>query len=196
MAPYGPINKEFAAATVKLVEGETLQAQAAKNGTLDRETYARVIANKTAVLFGMAAKVGGMIGQGTPEQVEALSTYGFNVGLAFQIVDDILDLIADSQKLGKDAGIDIAQGRGLATALTTANGHAPAAHAPVAVMDAPADPLDAFKQKMLSGGYIEEGRAQAKVLAQLGVDALSIFAPSPAIDELKALADLVINREY
>lgn len=202
MAPYGKLNEEFAAATVALVEGETLQAQAAKNNSLTREVYARIIAKKTAILFQMAARVGAMLGKGTPEQVDALGNYGFNVGLAFQIVDDILDLIADATKLGKDAGIDVAQGRGLATALAhtsvNGNGNGNGAHA-VAVMEAepePADPLEAFKQKMISGGYIEEGRVQARQLADLGILSLADFAPSPAVDELKAFAEMVINRDH
>ncbi len=145
MAPYGKLNQEFAEATVALVEGETLQAAAAKNGQLDRETYMRVIAKKTAVLFGMAAKVGAMLANGTDAQIEAMSQYGFNVGLAFQIVDDILDLIADSKQLGKTAGLDIAQGRGIATALansSTHNGNGHTAQSSVAVLDAPPAELD------------------------------------------------------
>src|SRR5579864_2110072 len=164
MAPYGKLNEEFAQATVALVEGETLQAAAAKNGQLDRETYMRVIAKKTAVLFAMAAKVGAMFGQGTDAQNGALSQYGFNIGLAFQIVDDILDLIADSQQLGKTSGIDVVQGRGLVTALA----HDEAQHinnhngaTAVAVLEAPSanpDPMAAFKAKLMSGNYIQEGQ--------------------------------------
>src|SRR5206468_9938446 len=90
------------------------------NGQLDRETYARIIAKKTASLFAAAVRLGAMLGGGSKEQVEALAQYGFNLGLAFQIVDDILDLIADSQKLGKTAGLDIVQGKGFVTAATTA----------------------------------------------------------------------------
>jgi octaprenyl-diphosphate synthase len=212
MAPYGKLNEEFAAATVALVEGETLQAQAAKYNTLTREVYAKIIAKKTAILFQMAARVGAMLGKGTPEQVEALGQYGFKVGLAFQIVDDILDLIADSKKLGKDAGIDIAQGRGLAMAMATGsvgsingnghgNGNGHNTHG-VAIMEAepeppaPVDPLEAFKRKMLTGGYVEEGREQAQQLSALGIADLAIFPPSPALDELKAFAEMVVNRDY
>ncbi len=198
MAPYGKLNEEFAAATVALVEGETLQAQAAKFNTLTREIYARIIAKKTAILFQMAARVGAMLGKGTKEQVDALGNYGFNIGLSFQIVDDILDLIADSTKLGKDAGIDIAQGRGLATAMAHTNGNG--THVVEAVLEAEAepaaDPLEAFKQKMLSGGYVEEGRVQAQQLSALGLSFLSAFPTSAAVDELKAFAEMVVNRDH
>lgn len=202
MAPYGKLNEEFAQATVALVEGETLQAYAAKTGQLDRETYMRVIAKKTAVLFAMAAKVGGMLGGGSEVQNEALSQYGFNVGLAFQIVDDILDLIADSKQLGKTAGIDIAQGRGLVTALASgsgsngSNGHRSNGGS-VAVLEAPpADPMEAFKAKMLSGNYIEQGHQQAEQLARLAVLSLAALPPSPAVDEMVALSHAVVERDH
>jgi len=200
MAPYGKLNEEFAQATVALVEGETLQAAAAKDGQLDRETYMRVIAKKTAVLFSMAAKIGAMLAKGTDTQYEALSQYGFNLGLAFQIVDDILDLIADSHKLGKTAGIDVAQGRGFATAVAHeqhANGHSTAAT--VAVLEAPnvsPDPMAAFKAKLMKGNYIQEGRQQAEQLAQLALMALRDLGPSSAKEELVALARQAVARDH
>src|SRR5215468_5895267 len=91
MAPFKDLNIVFADATVALVEGETLQAAAAKSGQLDRETYTRIIAKKTASLFAAAVKLGAMLAGGSAEQITALEQYGFNLGLAFQIVDDILD---------------------------------------------------------------------------------------------------------
>lgn len=198
MAPYKDLNIIFAQATIALVEGETLQAAAAKSGQLDRETYARIIAKKTAVLFAAATKLGALLGGGSQEQIDALEQYGFNLGLAFQITDDILDLIADSQKLGKTAGIDVAQGKGLAAALAgsgsgAGNGHSTAT---ATVLETNPDPMVAFKQKMLTGGYIEEGRQNAENLAALAAMSLSVFPPSPALDELHALARLVVERDH
>ncbi len=197
MAPYQDLNIVFAEATVALVEGETLQAAAAKSGQLDRETYTRIIAKKTASLFAAATKLGGMIAGASKEYIDALEQYGFNLGLAFQIVDDILDLIADSQKLGKTAGIDIAQGKGLATALAghgnggNGNGHG------VAVIEVDqADPMSAFKQKMLAGNYIQEGRENAERLAQIAGMNLMSLPPSPALDELLLLTRQVVERDH
>src|SRR5260221_3025338 len=195
MAPYRDLNIVFAEATVALVEGETLQAAAAKSGQLDRETYTRIIAKKTASLFAAATKLGAMLGGGTQEQINALEQYGFNLGLAFQIVDDILDLIADSKQLGKTAGLDVVQGKGFATALAGANGHDVAgngASAPAAVVDVDAaDPLSAFKQKMMAGNYIHEGREKAANLAPLAAMSLELLPASPALDELRDLTQQV-----
>jgi geranylgeranyl pyrophosphate synthase len=199
MAPFKDLNVVFAEATVALVEGETLQASAAKSGQLDRETYTRIIAKKTASLFAAAAKLGGMLGGGTPAQVSAFEQYGFNLGLAFQIVDDILDLVADSQQLGKTAGLDLAQGKGFVTAVA---GHGEVGSngksAGTAVLEpAPAaDPMAAFKLKMLSGNYIQEGRQNAHQLAALASMSLGALPPSPALDELLALARQVVERDH
>ncbi|MCS6872836.1 MAG: polyprenyl synthetase family protein [Anaerolineae bacterium] len=194
MAPYGDLNIIFAEMTSQLVEGETLQAAAAKEGKLNRETYARIIAKKTASLFAGAAKLGATLGKGTPQQIEALYQYGFNLGLAFQIVDDILDLIADSQKLGKTAGIDLAQGKGLAVALANGGNGAQTA---VAVVEAQEeDPGAALKRKLLQGNYIEEGWQQARQLAALAKLQLNTLPSSVARDELLRLADAAVEREY
>src|SRR5258706_2086643 len=196
MAPFKDLNIVFANATVALVEGETLQAAAAKSGQLDREPYTRIIAKKPASLFAAAAKLGGMLGNGTKEQIDALEQYGFNVGLAFQIVDDILDLIADSKQLGKTAGIDVAQGKGFAMATATANGGS-GHRAGTAVVDVDAsDPMSAFKQKMLTGNYIQEGRENAQNLAMLAAMSLTVLPESPARDELQALTRHVVERDH
>jgi geranylgeranyl pyrophosphate synthase len=193
MAPYKDLNIIFAEMTAALVEGETLQAAAAKAGKLDRETYARIIAKKTASLFAGAAKMGATLGGGTPDQIAALEQYGFNLGLAFQIADDILDLIADSEKLGKTAGIDIAQGKGFAMAMA-ANGDASGKG--VAVLEMEADPAAAFKRKLLAGNYIEEGRAQARNLAALATMSLAILPESTAKAEMVDLARQAVDRDH
>jgi octaprenyl-diphosphate synthase len=196
MAPYKDLNVVFAEATVALVEGETLQAAAAKSGQLDRETYTRIIAKKTASLFAAATKLGAMLADADKDQVSALEQYGFNLGLAFQIVDDILDLVADSKKLGKTAGIDVAQGKGIVTALATANG-AHGSNVATGVIDVDAaDPMAAFKQKMLSGNYIQEGRENAERLAMLAAMSLSTLPPSSALTELQALSRYVVERDH
>lgn len=183
MAPYHHLNADLAEAATALVEGETLQASAVKNNTFTREIYMQIIALKTAALFRAAAIIGAKLAQATPSEIQALSSFGFNVGLAFQIVDDILDLIADEEQLGKTAGIDIEQGRGLAVALHEPNGGR-------------SDPMDIIKRKMRKGGAIEKGRQQAKKLVENAIAGLAILPDTPAKAELIHLANLVANRKY
>ncbi|UMA65124.1 polyprenyl synthetase family protein [Roseivivax marinus] len=93
-----------AAATI--AEGEVLQLSAAQNLATDEGIYLKVVRGKTAALFSAATEVGGVI-CGAPEaQVEALRTYGDALGIAFQIVDDLLDYQGDAKATGKNVGDD------------------------------------------------------------------------------------------
>lgn len=192
MAPYKDMNITLADATIALVEGETMQAAAAKDGTLTREVYYQIIARKTAALFQSAGNLGATLANASREQAEALGQFGFNIGLAFQIIDDILDLIADSEQLGKTAGLDLAQGKGVSTLYAGANG-ATAVAEQVAVAD---DPLTAIKQKILEGSAIEEARDYASLLVQQGIGHLHVLPDSPAKRELIELANLIVERDH
>lgn len=192
MAPYKDMNIILAQATIALVEGETLQAAAAKDGNLSREIYYQIIARKTAALFKSGAQLGAELAHATREQIDALAHYGYNVGLAFQIIDDILDLIADADQLGKSAGIDLAQGKGYGALHATANGKTLVADQ-VVVAD---DPLARIKQKILEGDALDEARQQAHVLAYQAIQSLDALPDSAARDGLIELAELIIERDH
>src|SRR5438477_2327478 len=90
--------------TLRMIEGELYQLT--KNGVVDltEEEHFDIIRRKTAYLFAGCAKIGGMLGNTTREQQEALWDYGFNIGMAFQIVDDLLDFTGEQESLGKPNG--------------------------------------------------------------------------------------------
>jgi geranylgeranyl pyrophosphate synthase len=192
MAPYKDLNVILAEATVALVEGETLQAAAVKDGNFTRDVYYQIIARKTAALFRAAGRLGAKLAGGTDEVAEAIGQFGFNVGLAFQVIDDILDLTSDAAQLGKTAGIDLGQGKGLAVAYQNGNG--------VAVAEATAvdngDPMATIKQRLLRGDAIAEGRAHARQLAELAVTMLDVLPPTPARQALVDLARHVVDRDH
>ena len=183
MAPFGDLNVDLARAATALVEGETLQASAVKDQRFTREVYMEIIALKTAALFRAASAIGAKLAGADPSLVRALADFGFNVGMAFQIVDDILDLVADEEKLGKTSGIDLGQGRGVAVAMNAGNG------------SAAADPLDAVKRKLLEGDTLDKAKLQAEYLVERAVDTLDALAPSPPRAALEELAWTVVKRE-
>lgn len=193
MAPYKDLNIDLAEATVALVEGETLQAAAVKENNFTREIYYQIIARKTAALFKSAATVGAKLAHADEKVVEALGQYGYSVGLAFQIIDDILDLTADTAKLGKTAGIDLAQGRGYVAAYAN-NGHGGVAVAEAVVEDN--DPMTSIKAKLLKGDAINEARVQARTLAQSAIACLDVLPESDAKRELIDLAHMVVDRDH
>ena len=82
-----------------------------QNKPADLETVQQMHSRKTAALISAAAESGALAGRGTDEQVEALAEYGRDIGLAFQIADDILDIEGDTEVLGKTTGGDVARGK-------------------------------------------------------------------------------------
>jgi geranylgeranyl pyrophosphate synthase len=189
MAPYGPqYNRIMADACVSLVEGETLQAAAAKAGTINQETYKVIITRKTASLFGAAASMGTSLAGGDETLASKLSDYGYNLGLAFQIVDDILDIVGDPDLMGKPVGSDLVQGAGALVAQNGKKGFGPA--------NVPSpDPIDEYIARLRDSGAVELAFAQANEWAGRARKALNFLPDSPAKTELYRLVDLVIERE-
>lgn len=181
MAPYGELNRDLASAATALVEGETLQAWAVKNNEFTSENYIRIIALKTAALFKAAGAIGAKLANADDAVIEALGDYAYNVGLSFQIIDDILDIVGDEEKLGKTAGIDLEQGRGFAAVETE---------------DGEDDVFESIKRKLMSGNRLQEAREQAEALVAIAIASLDILPDSLAKTGLIDLANAVINRDH
>ena len=102
--------KLLASTYAELVEGQTLEINLSYNTSHTIEDYIKVIEGKTASLIRTSAKLGSIASDADSDVVEALSSWGWNCGIIFQISDDILDLTSDSETLGKPAGNDILEG--------------------------------------------------------------------------------------
>jgi octaprenyl-diphosphate synthase len=94
-----------------IAEGEVMQLAAAKNLETTEDEYFSVIKAKTAALFSAAAEVGPVVASASRTDRAALRSYGMNLGLAFQLIDDALDYGGDSKKLGKNVGDDFREGK-------------------------------------------------------------------------------------
>ncbi|PID85650.1 MAG: hypothetical protein CSB13_07115 [Chloroflexi bacterium] len=195
MAPYGvEPNVIIADACTRLVEGETLQAAAAKSGSMDRETYKQIISLKTASLFEASGRLGALFAGASEVTVEALAQYAYNLGLTFQIVDDILDIVGDAEAMGKPTGLDISQNRGVAMAQNGGEEGATAvAELPV---EEETDPFKRMMQSLRESGAVDVARMQAEKMAGRAREALNRVPPSAARDELEGLIDLVLDRDH
>ncbi|HPF78792.1 MAG TPA: polyprenyl synthetase family protein [Alphaproteobacteria bacterium] len=98
-------------ASAIIAEGEVLQLSVQNNLDTSMDDYLRVIEGKTASLFAAACEVGPVIAGQNAETVQAIRDYGMNLGLAFQIIDDVLDYNAEREKLGKTVGDDFREGK-------------------------------------------------------------------------------------
>jgi octaprenyl-diphosphate synthase len=106
-----PVLRILSNAAATIAEGEVMQLAAAKNTATTEDAYLAIIDSKTAALFAAAAEVGGAISNRPADEQAALRSYGRNLGLAFQLVDDALDYSGDSARLGKSVGDDFREGK-------------------------------------------------------------------------------------
>jgi geranylgeranyl pyrophosphate synthase len=159
--------------------------------TLDRERYYRTIRGKTASLFVLACKGTGLLVGLDGAQVDALGIYGENLGLAFQVFDDILDFTATEQELGKPVGSDLRQGTITLPVILMRNDN---------VSDGPfraafeAEDVDLQVRLVQESGAIERAQAEAEVLVQRARSALQALPPGVERDALDALAAYVTRR--
>ncbi|WP_420561091.1 polyprenyl synthetase family protein [Tepidicaulis sp.] len=98
-------------AAAVIAEGEVMQLAAAKNTATTEDAYLKVIAAKTAALFAAAAEIGAVISGKDGAEAAALESYGRNLGIAFQLIDDALDYSGEKDKLGKNVGDDFREGK-------------------------------------------------------------------------------------
>ena len=100
----------LAATIARLCQGQTLEIQAAYDIKRTESSYLAAIAGKTASLMSAACRIGGLTSGQDRDRVDALTTFGHAFGMAFQICDDVLDLVGTDESLGKPAGLDLVAG--------------------------------------------------------------------------------------
>jgi geranylgeranyl diphosphate synthase type II len=108
---YVQIHKAFTQATITVCEGQALDMDFVNRSDVDHFEYIEMIKGKTAALLGGSLKMGAVSAHASSSQIEALYNLGIEMGIAFQIQDDLLDAIADPEKFGKKQGGDIYEGK-------------------------------------------------------------------------------------
>ena len=101
----------FSEAIINICEGQSIDKDIELEHTVSVDDYLEMIKLKTAVLISISAQLGGILGGGKKEEVELLRKYGLDLGMAFQIQDDLFDIISDEVTIGKDLGSDISEGK-------------------------------------------------------------------------------------
>jgi octaprenyl-diphosphate synthase len=185
--------------TLRIVEGEIYQLT--KNGVVDlsEDEHFDIVRRKTAYLFAGCARIGGMLGPTTREQQEALWDYGLNIGMAFQIVDDLLDFTGDAAALGKPVGGDLREGKmTLPVIHLRARGDARAdalLRQIVAARHATADEWRELTAMLTQARSIDYAQRKAAEFVERAKAALYAFHSSDARDALMYLPDYVISRD-
>ncbi|MDR0384831.1 MAG: polyprenyl synthetase family protein [Prevotellaceae bacterium] len=110
-AKVSDILHSFNKAALNVCEGQQYDMNYESKTTITEEDYLRMIELKTAALISVSTKIGAIMGDASSPDIDRLAKLGLNLGLAFQIQDDIMDSYSDSKKIGKDTGLDIANNK-------------------------------------------------------------------------------------
>ncbi len=177
----------------RVFEGEVLQLfQSGRQPPSERE-YLQMIENKTASFFSACCRIGALLGGSSEEIESALGEYGRNLGLAFQITDDILDLVADESKLGKSTGSDILSGI-LTLPLIHFLRVAPEREKR-ALLSEDMDRVEDVVQLIKGYGSIEYAREKVMTFANRAKEELGKLPDSDARDSLRQICDFVVERD-
>lgn len=173
--------------------GELRQYASTRDRTVDQGDYFARIRGKTASLFAMCCEGGAIVSEQTDEQVRSLHEYGMNLGLAFQIADDVLDFTSDDETLGKPAGNDLRQGTITLPAILLAE-QLPST-SPILHFLRTGVEHGRVIEEVVRSGVLEDALQVARTHAGRAVDALYLFPDSEAKEALLHLADTVIVRQ-
>jgi len=185
--------------TQLMVEGELLQLNRLRKVDISVDDYLDLIHRKTACLFSACMRVGAILGQRVSNEEMKLGSYGANLGLAFQLVDDMLDFSSTKEKLGKPTGNDLREGK-VTLPLIYLLRHCPAAEAwkVERVLSEGGFYSVRFAEilELLRGcGALQSARNKAREFAEIAKNCLTLFPESPYKDALVSLTDLIVERE-
>ncbi|MCV2863898.1 polyprenyl synthetase family protein [Albidovulum sediminicola] len=188
----------LANASATIAEGEVLQLTAAQDLATDEGVYLKVVRGKTAALFSAATEVGGVIAEAPEDQVRALYTYGDALGIAFQIVDDLLDYGGATETIGKNVGDDFRE-RKLTLPVIKAVAQASEEERAfwrrvIEKGDQREGDLEQAMALMARHGAMEAARADALGWAARAKAALAALPDHPLRAMLSDLADFVVAR--
>jgi octaprenyl-diphosphate synthase len=185
--------------TLRMIEGELYQLT--KNGVVEisEDEHFDIIRRKTAYLFGGCAQIGGMLGNVDEERELALREYGFNLGIMFQLVDDLLDFTGEALALGKPIGGDLREGK-ITLPIIHLLQHG-GQEASTLIRDVVKDRHVSADDWARIGTLLHEQRSieyayqRAVEFGESAKRHLRMFADSPERDALMALADYVLVRD-
>lgn len=188
----------LANASATIAEGEVLQLTAAQDLRTDEAIYLKVVRGKTAALFSAATEVGGVIAGGTEAELTALHDYGDALGIAFQIVDDILDYAGTSKVIGKNAGDDFRERKVTLPIIHAVSRASPEERAfwtrVIEKGDQRQGDLEAAMAILAKHGSINCARESALAWAGRAADAICNLKESDMRNALVKLAEYVVER--
>jgi octaprenyl-diphosphate synthase len=193
------VMETLARSTVSMTEAEVFQLELKRTGVTTEADYLRIITQKTASFMSACCRIGALLGGVPAGQVDALTQYGLDIGVAFQISDDSLDFVANQDRLGKAIGADLREGKRTLPLIAMLARATPAESERVKSLlkrhDLDAEEIDEIRRYVVDHEGVEYALAQAHEYARSAKAALAAFNPSEERETLALVADFVVDRD-
>lgn len=189
------LTRAFGLAASAVCEGEVLQFQVAAYADYSLANYLKIIYGKTAAVFELAARAPALLRSAEAHLAEALETYGREYGLAFQMQDDLLDLMGNEATIGKPVGGDLREGKATLPVLYLLEGESGGEVREILERRAAqTGDVERVRQLVAEQGIEQRARAEIVRRAHLATQALHRLPPSPDRDRLEAYAAYEVQR--
>lgn len=193
-----PVMRIISQATRVIAEGEVLQLSKVRDASTTEETYMEVIRGKTAMLFEASTHSAAALANAPHEQTEALRLFGDALGIAFQLVDDLLDYRGDAASLGKNVGDDLAEGKPTLPLIATMRDGTPEQAALVrkAIQQGGSQDLEGIRAAVEAAGALDYTAKLAREYAARAVEYLKALPDNEYRAALIELAEFSVARTH
>jgi octaprenyl-diphosphate synthase len=193
------ILETLARATVSMTEAEVFQLQLKRSGVTTESDYVRIITQKTASFMSACCRIGALLGGVSLGQLDALTRYGLDIGIAFQMSDDSLDFVADEGRLGKAVGADLREGKRtlplIAALERLSETEAERVRATLRRRAPEPAEIEEIRRVVLEHDGVEYARERAHAYARAAKADLEAFPVSDERETLALVADFVVDRD-
>jgi len=179
-----------------LTEGEILQGHFNRNRSVTLDDYVEIVKRKTASLFQTGAKVGAYLAGANPALVDETERYGLNMGIAFQMIDDILDVVGHPDLLGKPTGMDLRDGNPALPIILAIKAGDAVVNAAFDTENPSESQITAALNSIKNGSAIQEAKSLSKRYAEEALKSIKKLPPSRYRNGLKTLVQLIIARDF
>jgi octaprenyl-diphosphate synthase len=182
-----------------MVDGEIMQLAMIGNSRISEAEHLEIVRRKTACMFSACAEVGGIVAGASREERRALARYGLTVGIAFQLVDDVLDFVSTEEKLGKPVANDLREGKITLPLIYLMkegnNAHREMIEAVMRDRGFASVKREDVLQLIRESGALSRARSEALRYADEALDVLNIFPPSQYRNALASVPRFIIERD-
>ncbi|MAA52465.1 MAG: polyprenyl synthetase [Phycisphaerae bacterium] len=189
------INSILGSITNTLCEGELIQLGNRQNLDIDQQTYFTIVEKKTASLIGASCRIGAMLSDPEGRSADHLERFGVSCGIAFQITDDLLDLVGDQDVVGKSVGRDLEKGKLTLPTIYAMNEMEGDDRRRLVDLIEKRD-LVGLRSVVRDAGLIDRAMDKASGLVESAKNELESLDETPARILLGSLADGIIDRRY